>query len=299
MPKAVTHATTSSASPGSYESTHVHNIYDAIAPHFSSTRYKPWPVVAAFLATIPPGSVGLDAGTGNGKYLIAPSEREGAYWTVGLDRSARLLDIAKRAGDKDRECVFGDVLNKCWREGAFDYALSIATIHHLSTYERRKKAVQTLLHCLSPSRGRALIYVWATQQDTLSKRALPTEPPAAKTGQGQDVFVPWVLSDGSTSCKAKQRSSPTMDDAKDSDDTASVSSPLYNRFYHMFDEGELRSLVQTAAEEMGICIHPPRAEESVPKEVSTPSNARRRFIEFVKDGWERSNYYVEFRLYEL
>ena len=119
MPKEVTPAPTLVGAPGSYEDTHVHNVYDSIAHHFSSTRYKPWPVVAAFLESMPAGYVGLDAGTGNGKYLISPKEREGKTWTIGLDRSIRLLEFAKRAGDKDRECILSDVLDTCWRPGVF------------------------------------------------------------------------------------------------------------------------------------------------------------------------------------
>lgn len=91
---------------------------------------------------------------------------------IGLDRSRSLLQIARHAGsqstaDSDsartviNEIVQADVLNKCWRAGVFvrfaalsrsadlsdlkqDYAISIATIHHLATNERRKTAVQVL-----------------------------------------------------------------------------------------------------------------------------------------------------------
>lgn len=51
------------------ESRHVHALYDAIAPHFSSTRHSPWPRVEAFMRWLPPGSLVVDAGCGNGKYL--------------------------------------------------------------------------------------------------------------------------------------------------------------------------------------------------------------------------------------
>ncbi|KAJ3225386.1 tRNA methyltransferase, has a role in tRNA modification [Chytriomyces hyalinus] len=51
------------------ERTHVQSVYQAIAPHFSATRYKPWPVVEDFLGAIPAGSIGADVGCGNGKYL--------------------------------------------------------------------------------------------------------------------------------------------------------------------------------------------------------------------------------------
>ncbi|CAI5458797.1 unnamed protein product [Closterium sp. Yama58-4] len=47
----------------------VHKVYDAIAPHFSATRFARWPKVAEFLLSLPAGSLVLDAGCGNGKYL--------------------------------------------------------------------------------------------------------------------------------------------------------------------------------------------------------------------------------------
>ena len=59
----------SSLAPEVYEQTYVHSVYNAIAPHFSRTRFKPWPVVDGFLRSRAPGSVGIDVGCGNGKYL--------------------------------------------------------------------------------------------------------------------------------------------------------------------------------------------------------------------------------------
>ena len=51
------------------EREHVHKVYDDIAHHFSDTRYKPWPRVVEFLQTFPSGSLVLDVGCGNGKYM--------------------------------------------------------------------------------------------------------------------------------------------------------------------------------------------------------------------------------------
>lgn len=106
------------STPSQYESEHVHEVYDAIASHFSSTRYKPWPVVASFLASLPSGSVGIDSGTGNGKYLPITGS-PGKIWTIGLDRSRKLLEIARFAGGMERECILADALENCWRGGAF------------------------------------------------------------------------------------------------------------------------------------------------------------------------------------
>eukprot|EP00796_Vickermania_ingenoplastis_P005178 gene5178-3725_t len=52
-----------------FEKEHVHNTYDAIAKHFSASRYKEWPQVAQFLQQQPPYALIADAGCGNGKYF--------------------------------------------------------------------------------------------------------------------------------------------------------------------------------------------------------------------------------------
>ncbi len=65
-----------------FEGEHVQKVYEAIASHFSSTRYKRWPVVDNFIASVPVGSFGCDFGCGNGKNLEwNPSK----FVTLGLD----------------------------------------------------------------------------------------------------------------------------------------------------------------------------------------------------------------------
>jgi tRNA (uracil-5-)-methyltransferase TRM9 len=65
-----------------------------------------------------------------------------------------------------------------------------------------------------------MLYVWATEQDSFSKRVVPVQDDARKA---QDVLVPWVHSAG-----------------------------VHQRFYHLFTEGELRLLVAAAAAAMGL-----------------------------------------------
>lgn len=74
-----------------------------------------------------------------------------------------------------------------------DFAISIATLHHISLPVRRLLTVQTFLRCLSPTNGRGMIYVWALEQSAESRRHAPGED--LEKGEGeQDVFVPWVMS---------------------------------------------------------------------------------------------------------
>jgi len=63
------------------ETEHVQSVYEAIAGHFSDTRYKAWPVVDSFFAGLKPSSVGLDVGCGNGKNMAIRNNIK----TIGLD----------------------------------------------------------------------------------------------------------------------------------------------------------------------------------------------------------------------
>lgn len=51
------------------EKTHVYDVYNRIAIHFSDTRHKPWPNVLDFVRSFPMGSILVDVGCGNGKYI--------------------------------------------------------------------------------------------------------------------------------------------------------------------------------------------------------------------------------------
>ena len=98
--------------------------------------------------------------------------------------------------------------------------------------------------------------------------------------RGQDVFVPWVLTeDGKKKCQGNNNDNKVEKDER-----------VFNRYYHMFEEGELRELVLRAARELGMCTS--EYEENTERTESETA------IEIVKDDWERSNYYLEFRLYQ-
>jgi tRNA (uracil-5-)-methyltransferase TRM9 len=222
---------TTSENPESYEAANVHSIYSTIAPHFSATRHKPWPNIARFLRSLPPGSVGLDVGCGNGKYL--PVNRD--LHILASDRSPELLTLAKEppvpipeAGREDEkeagkftpaQLAVADTLNLPYRASAVDFIICIAVIHHLSTRERRIAAIAEMLRCLHPSSsGQCLIYAWALEQSATSRRAWNKD-------SKQDTLVPWVL---------RQKGVPQSEQT------------TYQRYYHLFREGELEEDVVSA-----------------------------------------------------
>lgn len=204
--------TTPPAAPETYEETNVHAVYEQIASHFSSTRYKAWPIVKSFLLSLAPGSLGLDIGCGNGKYLLVnPS-----IYIIGSDRSTNLAKIAST--HQPHSAIVADTLALPHPLGTFDFAISIAVIHHLSTPARRREAVSSILTTLLPSTGKALIYVWALEQSSSRRGWDETNP--------QDVMVPWVMRTGKKL-------------ASDGSIAAPASEQTFQRYYHLYRAGEL------------------------------------------------------------
>lgn len=212
----------------SYEQQNVHSVYESIASHFSSTRYKPWPIVERFLKELPSGVVGLDVGCGNGKYLgVNPT-----VFIVGSDRSANLVRIASGNGDDGgdkgkqngtrNEVVVADTLALPHQRGRFEFAISIAVVHHLSTRERRREAIGCILECLKVG-GTALIYVWALEQKG-SRRGWDE-------GCEQDIMVPWVM-------KGKKGADGVEDEK------------TFQRYYHLYRKGELEEDVEAVGGKM-------------------------------------------------
>ena len=194
---------------------------------------QPWPVIDEFLRTLPAGSVGLDVGCGNGKYLtvnkdvyIVASDRYAALnlavLSIDMDRSTELIKYA--AQHEPHSSIVADILALPHSSSKFDFAISIAVLHHLSTPCRRIEAVQSILQTLKPpvansSAGEALFFVWALEQKN-SRRGWDE-------GDSQDQLVPWVL---------------RPDKKKDTE----AQPTTHHRYYHLYRQGELEQDVVAA-----------------------------------------------------
>ena len=140
------------------------------------------------------GSIGVDVGCGNGKYMKV-NER---IQIIGLDQCSELVEICISKG---LAAIQASALQVPFRRDFFDFAISIAVIHHFSTAERRIQAIREISNVLKVA-GEALIFVWAFEQQGKRKY------------EGQDAMVSWQSTDGHT----------------------------YQRYYHLFIEGELEKL---------------------------------------------------------
>jgi alkylated DNA repair protein alkB family protein 8 len=205
--------------PTEIEKKHVYDVYDKIAPHFSHTRYKPWPKVAEFLNSLPNGSLVADVGCGNGKYLNVNEK----IYVVGTDRSANLVSICREKNNSNQVFV-ADSLKLPLRTESFDSVISIAVVHHFSNNDLRLKAISEMVRILKIG-GRLLIYVWALEQEE-------------KKFTQQDNFVPWHLQSNYENENVQVESlGPEI--LKDDKKNATV----YHRYYHVFKKGELEDLI--------------------------------------------------------
>lgn len=176
--------------PEEYEKKYVHDTYNTIASHFSNSRYKPWDKVRDFLQSLSETSIMVEVGCGNGKNLGISKGL-----SIGCDICPNLLEIAKSKG----HCtILADALNLPFGNDFADAVISIAVIHHLSTKERRIKAILEMIRICKIG-GKILIYVWANENK-----------------KSNDSFVEWRSNKGTND--------------------------VLERYYHLFDEGELDNI---------------------------------------------------------
>ncbi len=182
----------------SIEDIHVKDIYNKIANEFDNTRYRPWSCVESFLGDVPVNSSIGDIGCGNGKNMLFRKD----CINHGCDFSSGLVNICNKKG---LNVINGDTLNIPFSDNSFDYTLSIAVIHHLSTEEKRKRAIAELIRVTKPN-GKILVLVWALEQPETSRRKFTQ----------QSNMVDWKDKKGNL---------------------------LGKRYYYVFKENELESLV--------------------------------------------------------
>ena len=133
-----------------------------------------------------------------------------------MHRSAELIKYA--AQHEPHSTIVADILSLPHPQHTFDFAISIAVIHHLSTSARRIQAVKAVLDTLKHSTGQALFFVWALEQKN-SRRGWDK-------GDDQDQLVPWVLKLD----KKKAEEQPTT----------------YHRYYHLYKQDELEQDIKAA-----------------------------------------------------
>ena len=185
------------------------------------------------------------------------------------------------AGSKLRaDVAVADAFHLPYSSSRLDAVLCIAVLHHISSAARRLRMLEELVRVLKLG-GRALVTVWATQQEDPTKfdkwspielrasdeasagsddsatscTSRPPKPSSWAANRQQpsaDYFVPWHLpfhrAEGALEAAKAQAA------ARDAGAANALQRPVhldtvkkavvFSRFYHVFEHGELDSLAE-------------------------------------------------------
>lgn len=134
--------------------------YDKISTEFSVTRIFTWSWTDKFINNLDKGSIILDLGCGNGRNMNYDS-----MITYGIDNSFYQLKQSKI----NTKIVQANMCNIPFKDNIFDAILSIASFHHLQTYNERIDCLREMSRLLKPT-GKILISVWSFNQPNKTKR---------------------------------------------------------------------------------------------------------------------------------
>ncbi len=136
------------------------NIFNQIAPGWYNFRH--WSIFRSELEALAqrwqPGKL-LNLGCAHGPDFLPFIH---CFELYGIDSSARMLSFARkysRKFDFTADLSLADVSCLPYADQTFDWAISVATYHHLAGKEQQRAALNELRRVLKPG-GEAFITVW-------------------------------------------------------------------------------------------------------------------------------------------
>jgi len=123
----------------------------------------------------------LNVGCAHGPDFVPFSK---AFELYGVDVSGKMIELARKYTEKFKfkaELKQADARNLPYPDAFFDYAVAVASLHHIEGEEERLKALVELKRVLKPS-GEAFITVWNRWQIKFWFK-------------GKDTLVPWKTGD--------------------------------------------------------------------------------------------------------
>jgi ubiquinone/menaquinone biosynthesis C-methylase UbiE len=135
-------------------------VFDRMAPGWYSRRH--WTIFRKELEDTAAGWQSgrlLNVGCGHGADFLPFSE---GFELYGIDFSTNMLENARKYARKFKfsvELAQADISALPFADGAFDYAIAVATYHHLATPAEREAALADLHRVLKPGGG-AFVTVW-------------------------------------------------------------------------------------------------------------------------------------------
>ena len=154
------------------------NTYENIYSEFDKTRHHVWPCVRTFIDKISTDGNLLEIGCGNGKNL---TYRENIV-RKGIDFVPNFVKLCIGRG---LDVSLGNAIDLQFPEESFDNCISIAVFHHLSSEERRIKALREMFRVLKTG-GSGLVVCWAYEQSYED-----TDSGISRSIKRGDQFISW------------------------------------------------------------------------------------------------------------
>uniref|UniRef100_A0A5K3FRP6 Transposase n=1 Tax=Mesocestoides corti TaxID=53468 RepID=A0A5K3FRP6_MESCO len=170
---------------------------------------------------------------------------------LASDSSVKLINIVHERGF---DGIAANLLSLPYRRGILDFFICIAVLHHLATPERRIEGIRVMADLLRVG-GEGLIQVWAKDQKWSGQPAVYVEKNESSATQccnhSQQSENAVVFRDSTLSVQ-KPRTPFVASDVllpwnarKKGEDSTNSAVHNINRYYHVFEKGELENLIST------------------------------------------------------
>ena len=200
--------------------------YEEFAGPFAASRNPQQPGLRLLLAWLPRQGALLDVGCGNGRLALLLDGRAHELTYLGLDASAGLLAVARRAAESFRHVHARfrqvDISVPGWARSlppaSFQAITLLSVLHHMPGEQERLQLLETLASLLAPD-GLLAVSTWQFQNSPrLRRKIVPWSLVGLEAGQVEpgDYLLDW------------QRGGSGL------------------RYCHLVDEDELAGLARTA-----------------------------------------------------
>ena len=161
-----------------------HDVYNAIASQFSSTRSFLWKDLLPLAVFARDGDRVLDLGCGNGRLRQLFNKKNISY--VGLDQSEGLIAQARKKFPEVRFDI-GEMRSLPFADSSFDSVYCVAAFHHLPDHVSQLACLKEIVRVLSPG-GKVIMVNW-NANGAWGKKKLETGK--WKVVDEQLLMVPW------------------------------------------------------------------------------------------------------------
>ena len=171
-------------------------IYDAIAYSYAYSRVKPWRAILNILSRVRVKLL-IDLGCGPGQYVDYILLNNIADEVICVEISIKMLNVVKsRILRKNKyhrlNLIQADIENLPLRSETIDYAISIATLHHLPSEESLKNTLREVHRVLKVGGG-ILATFWSLLQPRFVKYRIlnVVRRVLGKIDYVGEILVPW------------------------------------------------------------------------------------------------------------